>query len=395
MTHPTGDPLLPGGDWTNDPWDDPQEVAESSLVEPGMSMTRWRGPVRALAIALVVATLGVGVAGWWVVHELNPGGETGAPVTFTVNPGDDLDGVIDRLSAGGFIGNKTLFRWYVRSRGGLELIPGYYALRPGSNAGDIVERLSTPPAETFVNVTFPEGMTLVQMGTRLAEKVINMDAGRFATAATDGSVSSSLAPRGTSTLEGLLFPDTYQVSGDDTESRVVGRMVETMERVARQLDLEAGAKAKGLSPYQVLVVASMIEREAKVPEDRPKIARVIYNRLAAGMTLDIDATLKYIDDGTLSWTELKQSDSPFNSYRSKKLPPTPIANPGRASIQAALSPSGPPSPDDEACEGLSAGVKCDYFYYVLWDTDGRHRFATTLQQHESNVEAARASGVLP
>ena len=142
-------------------------------------------------------------------------------------------------------------------------------------------------------------------------------------------------------------------------------------------------------------MASMIEREAKVGDDRSKIARVIYNRLDAGMTLDIDATLKYIDDGSLSWTELKQSDSPFNSYRSKELPPTPIANPGRASILAALSPSGPPSADDEACEGLPSGTKCDYFYYVLWDTDGRHRFATTLEQHEANVEVARDAGVLP
>ena len=395
MTHPTGDPLLPGDDWHVDPWDDPTEVSESATSDTGVSLSRWRAPVKAVIVALVAATLGVGVAAWWVVHELNPGGETGAAVTFTVNPGDDLDGVIDRLADGGFIGNKTLFRWYVRSRGGLELIPGYYALRPGSNAGDIVERLSTSPAETFVNVTFPEGMTLAQMGARLAEKVVNMDAGRFTTAATDGSVVSSLAPDGTTTLEGLLFPDTYQVSGDDTESRVVARLAETMQRVARQVDLEAGAKARGLSPYEVLVVASMIEREAKVLQDRAKIARVIYNRIAAGMTLDIDATLKYVDDGTKSWTELKQIDSPYNSYRSKKLPPTPIANPGRASIEAALSPSGPPAAGDEACEGLPAGTECDYFYYVLWDADGSHRFATTLAQHESNVEAARAAGVLP
>ncbi|MGA0862893.1 MAG: endolytic transglycosylase MltG [Ilumatobacteraceae bacterium] len=395
MTHPTGDPLLPGGDWQVDPWDDPSEAAAASFDDPGPSLSRWRGPVRAVVAALVAAVLLIGVAGWWVVHELNPGGQTGAAVTFTVNPGDDLDAVINRLSDGGFIGNPTVFRWYLRSRGGLELIPGYYALRPGSNAGDIIERLATPPAETFLNVTFPEGMTLAQMGTRLAEKVVSLDAQRFVDAATDGSVTSTLAPDGVSSLEGLLFPDTYQVSGDDTESRVVARLAETMQRVARQVDLVSGAKALGLTPYEVLVVASMIEREAKVGDDRAKIARVIYNRLAAGMTLDIDATLKYIDDGTLSWTELKQADSPFNSYRSKKLPPTPIANPGRASIVAALSPAGPPSAGDEACDGLSSGTKCDYFYYVLWDTDGRHRFASTLDQHEANVDVARAAGVLP
>lgn len=395
MTHPGGDPLLSGDRWEPDPWDDPSHLSESSVDDDGPSLSRWRGPVRALALALAATTLLIGVAGWWVVHELNPDGEAGAPVTFTVNPGDDLDAVVERLSAGGFIGNVSVFRWYVRSRGGIELIPGYYTLRPGSSAGDIVEALSTPPAETFVNVTFPEGMTIALMGRRLADTVINMNSDVFVAAATDGTVTSALAPEGTTTLEGLLFPDTYQVSGDDTEARVVRRLAETMERVARQVDLESGAKARGLTPYEVLVIASMIEREAKVAADRPKIARVIYNRLAAGMTLDIDATLKYIDDGTMSWADLKQVDSPFNSYRSKKLPPTPIANPGRASIEAALSPAGPPSAGDEACEGLAAGTRCDYFYYVLFDTDGTHRFATTLQQHEANIEVARAAGVLP
>lgn len=399
-------------DWVDDPWDNPDKVPETSFADPdgqfavngraignlgafGLSSARWRAIVRATVFAVVAAMLTVGLAGWWVVQELNPGTAQGAPVNFTVNKDDTEDAVIARLAAGGFIGNETVFRWYVRTRGGLDLVPGYYQLRPGDSAGNIVEALSTSPAETFVNVTFPEGMTLTQMGQRLAEKIPFLASDKFVSAATDGSVSSALAPQGVASLEGLLFPDTYQVSGDDTESRVVARLASTMERVASQVDLTAGAKLLGFTPYEVLIVASMIEREAKTAEDRPKIARVIYNRLKAKMLLQIDATLKYNQDPATPWEQLKAADTPYNTYLKKGLPPTPIANPGRASLEAALAPAPPPKPDDEACQGLGPAVKCDYFYYVLDDADGGHKFATTLEQHEANVAASLAAGVLP
>jgi UPF0755 protein len=206
---------------------------------------------------------------------------------------------------------------------------------------------------------------------------------------------SELSPSGNTSLEGLLFPDTYQISGDGTEAGVVKTLVEMMQRVARQTDLVAGAKARGLSPYELLIVASMVEREAKVAEDRPKIAQVIYNRLALGMNLEIDAAVKYGQDPAMSWLEMKAADTPYNVYLKKGLPPTPIANPGRASIQASLAPSGAPPRDDEACVGLAPRVKCEYLYYVLADKTGRHVFATTYEQHLANIEKSRAAGVLP
>jgi UPF0755 protein len=274
-------------------------------------------------------------------------------------------------------------------------VPGYYSLRPRDNAGKIIESLSTPPAQTFISVTFPEGMTIAQMSERLASKMTFMSAADFMAAATDGSVSSQFLPKDLTTLEGLLFPDTYQVSGDDTEARVVARLSQMMERVARQVDLVAGAKTRGVTPYQILVIASMIEREAKVPEDRAKIAQVIYNRLAAKMALEIDATVKYGQDPAMSWTEMKATNTPYNSYLNKGLPPTPIANPGRASIAAALAPAGAPSKDDEACVGLDPQVKCQYLYYVLDNANGGHAFATTYEQHLVNVEKSRVAGLLP
>jgi UPF0755 protein len=217
----------------------------------------------------------------------------------------------------------------------------------------------------------------------------------FVAAATNGSVVSEFSPKGLTSLEGLLFPDTYQISGDGTEAGVVKTLVEMMQRVARQTDLVAGAKARGLNPYELLIVASMVEREAKVAQDRPKIAQVIYNRLALGMNLEIDAAVKYGQDPSMSWTEMKAADTAYNVYLKKGLPPTPIANPGRASIEASLAPAGTPPRDDEACVGLKSNQKCTYLYYVLADKTGRHVFATTYEQHLINIEKARAAGVLP
>jgi UPF0755 protein len=166
-----------------------------------------------------------------------------------------------------------------------------------------------------------------------------------------------------------------------------------MERVGRQENIETLAPA-GLSPYQVLIVASLIEREARVPEDRAKIARVIYNRLFLGMPLGIDAALYYQQDPALSFAELKALDTPYNTYLHTGLPPTPIANPGRASIEAALNPVANPSLGDPLCVGLPDRTPCLYLYYVLADEDGRHVFAATLEQHEANVAEARAKGLL-
>ena len=388
------DPLIPQN-WHDDPWDVVEEVPESATEVMAQDWEHLRSPLRMVAIVAIASVLLLGVASWWVVNQLNPSGEPGAAVNFTVNDGDTVSSVASRLASEGFITNASIFRWYASTRGGIDLLPGYYSLRPRDNAGRIITALSTPPAQTFVSVTFPEGMTLSQMGERLASKLTFMTVDDFVAAATDGSIASELSAAGNTSLEGLLFPDTYQISGDGTEAGVVKTLVEMMQRVARQTDLVAGAKARGLTPYELLIVASMVEREAKVAEDRPKIAQVIYNRLELGMNLEIDAAVKYGQDPSMSWLEMKAADTPYNVYLKKGLPPTPIANPGRASIQASLAPSGTPSRDDEACVGLTAREKCMYLYYVLADKTGRHVFATTYEQHLANIETSRAAGVLP
>lgn len=390
------DPLL--NEWVDDPWDVVEAGADNDLVE---YRRPWRPRRRIVAIvvsALLVLVVAGGGTGWWYLRQLNPPGVASAPVNFTVVEGDSLATVSKRLEDGKFITSARVFRWYVGRKGGVTLVPGYYQLKPRDHMGNIMGALNTPPAQTFVNVTFPEGYTLVQIADRLAAKVPRLDAQTFLQQAASGVVTSAFGPTspvsGNTALEGLLFPDTYQISGDDSATRVLQRMAALMERVGRQEGLDKAQEKVGRSPYEVLVIASMIEREAKVPGDRAKIARVIYNRLRRNMELQIDATLRYGQPDGSMIADLVKVDSPYNTYMRKGLPPTPIASPGRAAIEAALNPAPNPSSSDPICKGLKKSQKCEYLYYVIADKDGGHVFAATLEQHEANVAAARKAGLI-
>ena len=391
-------PVEEPGDWVSDPWDHVEAATDGDLVE----QRRFRRPnkwiVRVALGVIVTLVVVAGSVGWWYLRQVNPPGEASSPYNFTVLEGDSIDSVAQRLQADGFITSAGVFRWYVDRKGGIDFVPGYYQLRLRDHMGNLMAALNTPPAQTFVNVTFPEGYTLEQIANRLADKVPRLDATTFLQQASSGVVVSDFGPQtavgGPTALEGLLFPDTYQISGDDSSTRVIERMVGLMERVGRQEGLDKSEEKVGLSPYEVLVVASMIEREAKVPEDRAKIARVIYNRLRRDMLLQIDATLRYGQPDDLSIAELTQIDNPYNTYTRKGLPPTPIANPGRASIRAALNPAPNPPLSDPMCKDLKKSQRCEYVYYVIADKEGGHVFAATLEQHEANVAAARAAGLI-
>jgi UPF0755 protein len=381
-------------DWPADPWDDP-DVTDALVVErPRRSWLVSKVVVYTAFCLLLVALLLAGAAGLWYLQRVNPSGDPGRKVSFTVNADDTLETLSVRLKDAGFITDAPLFRWYVERNGGLEIIPGYYELRPDDHMGNVLAVLRTPPSLTYTKVTFPEGFTYARMARRLAETVPRLSALDFEKAATDGSIRSRFQPPEVDSLEGLLFPDTYQVSNGESEAQVVERMVALMERVGGQENIETRAPQIGLTPYQVLIIASLIEREAKVDEDRAKIARVIVNRLYLQMPLQIDASLYYQQDPKTPFAVLKAIDTPYNTYLHTGLPPTPIANPGRASIQAALNPVPNPPPGEPICKELPRGTPCLYLYYVVIDEEGHHAFAATLEQHEANVQRARELGLL-
>ena len=377
--------------WHDDPWDIVVDNLESS-VEP-RDFREIAPMMRVIVTAVVCFSLFLGAIGLWYLHKVNPSGGSNVGVSFTVNDGDSVSSVSSRLESEGIITSAGVFRWYVGRKGGIELTPGYYTVKPHDHMGNIMKVLSIPPSATFVKVTFPEGFTVSQMAKRLAEKTLRLNADLFTAAAQDPAVSSAYRPAGQTSLEGLLFPDTYRITGDESEGQVVERMVQLMERVGRQEGLDESKDLVGFAPYKTLIIASMIEREAKTDGDRAKIARVIYNRLELGMKLQIDATLYYAAPEGSTFTQAKELDTPYNTYLYKGLTPTPIANPGRASISAALHPAQDPLQNDPICKGVAK--PCRYLFYVLSDKDGSHAFAATLAQHEANIEASRAAGLLP
>ena len=383
-------------DWQDDPWDDPAVLPEVTLerFRPPRSVPKMIGFF--VLLLLVVGLLIAGGVGFWVVRQVNPSGKPGEKVNVTINTGETIDTLSHELEASRIITNAKVFRWYVSHKGGLALQPGYYTVKPHDTMGNILAVLRTPPAQTFDKVTFPEGFTVADMAKRLATKVPRLSIDAFVKVANAGTVrSTKFQPDTITSLEGLLFPDTYQIAGNDTEEQIAKRMVDRMERVAVKEGLDqATVKLKAstgldLTPYQALVVASIIEKEAGVEADRPMIARVIYNRLRQGKPLEIDATLYYGHDTSTPFAQLRDIVGPYNSYQNAGLPPTPISNPGAASIRAALNPS--PNPDIGNCPGEKA---CEWLYYVLSaKNDHSHVFATNFEDHQKNVAAAKAAGV--
>jgi UPF0755 protein len=384
---------------TEDPDHDPYQVLPTIRVNRRFSRTVVNRLALLTVSVLALVAVIYGAYQFWYLRQVNPSGDPSAAEIFTITETDDLLTISKRLEQEGFIVNDSVFRSYVSSKGGLEVAAGFYTVQPLDHVGNILRILRTPPNETLTKITFPEGFTLAQMAQRLGEEVKSVNESDFLlktgdTSAEISAVRSVYQPESITTLEGLLFPDTYLINGDQTATQVAQQMLKLMERVGRQEGLDDSMNAVGLTPYEVLTIASIIEREAKVPEDRAKISRVIYNRLSLGMPLEIDATLFYKQNTDLPFLELKAIDSPYNSYLYTGLPPTPISNPGRAAINAALNPAPNPSSGDPICREITDGSPCSYLYYVLSDKDGHHVFAATLAQHQINVQAAIVAGVL-
>jgi UPF0755 protein len=303
----------------------------------------------------------------------------GRPVTVTVLSGEGTREVAQSLERLSVVDSAARFRRVAEERGlDSSLRPGTYQLTTGMTAEQVLEILVKGPVTN--GLTIPEGFTLRQIGERLAA-VGKFDRAEVDKALRDPKAISPYRPRG-KPLEGLLFPLTYRIEKDDTPATVVQAMLDQLHLVLSKHDL-AGARPAGLrlSPYQLITVASLIESEAKVPADRPKIAAVIYNRLKRDIPLQIDPTVQYAwtlrgrPKARLSLSDLKIG-SPYNTYQVRGLPPTPINSPGEDSIRAALQPA--------------AG---NWLYYVVIARDGHHAFTADYQQFLTLKRKAKELGV--
>jgi UPF0755 protein len=332
----------------------------------------------AIVLALVLPFL---VIGGWFVYELNPPGGPGSRVQFVVEDDWGVDEIGDALEREGVIGSSLAFQLYAKVRGAGPFQDGPYQLRTNMGVRDAVEKLETGPKKgtNDLQLTVAPGLTLEQIADKVAEQLPGRDRTRFLEAARSGTVRSKYQPAEVTSLEGLLFPDTYLISPDEDETDIVRRLVETFDLKADQIDLANTAAATGRTPYEAITIASLIEREAGVEEDRPLISAVIANRLRDGNLLQIDASLCYAKGECREplTNADKEIDSPYNTYKVPGLPPGPISGVSEASLRAAVAPADVP-----------------FKFYVLFEESGAHKFAVTVEEHEANAREARAKGVL-
>ena len=282
---------------------------------------------------------------------------------FSIPQGATGADVIAALKAQGVLRCDAVNRYVVKQEG-TTFMAGGYTVSTNMTLDDALAVLAAgPPPAPTVSMTVPEGWRLTQIAAEAA-KSLGVSEHQFLALAQGGGYSlPPYLPGGSSTTEGFLFPQTYEFAkGKVTPDAVVSRMLDEFRIEAKGLPW-GNVKRLGITPYEAVIVASMIEREAANDAERPLVASVIYNRLASGTPLYIDATLRYVDPNPADG--LTQSDlamnSPYNTRKVKGLPPTPIASPGRPSIKAALQPA-----------------NTDYVYYVLCGST--HRFTSSYQQ---------------
>lgn len=346
------------------------------------------------AIVAIVAVAGIGIVGGASFLGRQVGGalggdgdvdaadvEPGLEVEIVIPTGASAQDIGAILATQGVVSSAGQFEAAVRTAGAAaDLQAGTYELATGMDPSEVLSVLLAGPIADSFRVTIREGLRVTEIVDELAEET-GLPQEDFVAALESGAVSTELremteSPELTD-WEGLLFPDTYEFSRAATPAAILSRLASTMEQRVSGVDW-SDFEAAGFDRYQGIVIASLIEAEVRVADERPLVSSVIRNRLAEEMLLQIDATVLYAL-GTRDPADFdSQVDSPYNTYRFPGLPPTPIAAPGLAALEAAAAPA------DTA-----------YLYYVLSSPDGSHTFTTNLDDHNAAVRKAREDGVLP
>lgn len=318
--------------------------------------------VRSARVALAAFGLGLALAGC--------GGSNTTDVRLVVPRGANLRTAADSLAKAHVIGNATVFRLYARFRGGgRPILAGTYVFKAGLSSREVLAMLQGGKS-VEQRITIPEGWSLEQIVPQLA-RVLDAPVDSVQAAVRDTALLHALDIP-TATLEGYLFPDTY-VFPDGTTPRAAVRLMVDRFRQVWQPAWDSLLQQRAMNRNDVMALASIVEKEARLPEERPVIAAVYLNRLKVGMRLQADPTVQYAIGHHVARVLYKhlEIDSPYNTYRYKGLPPGPIASPGKPSIVAALNPANVP-----------------YRYFVA-HPDGHHQFTNDFAAHSVAVQKAR------
>ncbi len=327
--------------------------------------------MRALAVAGGLAAIALAGAEGWRLATPPPALRL-APQVVEIPAHEGVLGIARRLEAAGAIRSGAGFVGLTAARGSLRTLKaGEYEFPRGASTFEVLGLLESGRVRRHP-ILQPEGATVAELA-RALEGARLASADDVVRAAADPALLVALGVEGRS-LEGYLFPDTYQFVRGMTPAQMLGRMVQRMQAKLTP-EMRRQARERGLSVHELLTLASIIEREAVVRDELRTISAVFWNRLRLGMPLQADPTVQYAvgkERRTLTRADL-QADDPYNTYRRPGLPPGPIASPGLAAIAAALDP---------------APVK--YLYFVAID-DQRHHFSTTVEEHNGYVARYRLS----
>ena len=347
---------------------------------------RRRSRVAPILAALVAVAIGVAAvmfakdlfAGFGDVPDYT--GEGTDTVQVRIDEGDTISDIAVKLQEAGVVKSARAFTDAAADEEKSKNIqPGLYALKKQMKATVALQAMLDPSAVQTIKVTFAEGLTVEQTLAKLAEATGKPKADFEAALADRANLGlPAWVPADAQKIEGFLQPGTYSFDPEQTPLAMLQAMVAQFNAVAAETQLEQKASAVGQSPYNIIIIASLIEREAKHDDERPKIARVIYNRLAKPMPLQIDAATAYgvgKPGNELTKADLDDKSNPYNLRVLPGLTPTPIANASEASIEAALAPA----------DGT-------WLYYVRNTEDGHHAFVTTDQEFLAAKQQCQQSG---
>jgi len=334
-------------------------------------------------ILIISVVIFVGLFVWFVWSSTQSLGTVDDIVYVDVESGDTRDIIGDKLVEAGVIQSSNKYVWYTRiSGGGGDVQAGKHSIPLSSSIKELVQILESAPEDSTVWVTIPEGLRADEIANileislsgregsvfskdRFMEIINSPDKGKF-TPDIKETLSSYLADG--KSLEGFLYPDTYNFHENVTEEQIITKLITTLWDKVGEMNWRK-MEDTGMTLYEILAVASMLERESRTVEEGYSIADIIYRRMEQGFPLGIDATSLYeLKDWKAELTyKVLEEDTPYNSRLNTGLPPTPISNPGINTIDAAINPK-----------------ENEYFYYIH-DNNGVIRYAKTNAEHEANV----------
>ncbi len=366
----------PGADPEGSPEEGPAVYGRPPAGQTVEAGRRRHHPWRIAALAFIVIGAGVIVGGYlWVNSEASPSGPPGPQVIVTVRAGTGVNQLAGDLQSKGVIGSSLAYRIWSQFHSAPGVLAGSYAFHKNISFTTVDQVVSVGP-NVFPLEVLP-GFTVAEVARQVGQ-LPGHSASSFTALATGGSVHSPWQPANSTSLDGLLGTGRYVIVPGETDSQLLTKMIDRFDTQATALGLAASSAQLGLTPYQVVTVASIVQKEGVIAKNLGPVARVILNRLANNMPLQMDSTVLYSegrDGGPVSSADL-QLRTPYNTYLNKGLTPTPICFPSRAALQATLSPP-----------------TGSWLFFVVVQADGTEAFSDTFAQQQANEALAKQRGL--